>query len=552
VLSMRVEFKRLAMRIENGEEPDQARQTLKELVHATLDRDASADDTDLLCETFRGIEPVAAQEIVAVGMERLTVLLSQMLGAENQAGLDSLGKTTDLMLRVLDSASMAPTAATAEHSVLAARHGLLDLISVALQAIERQLTSDDEEPLLEGVVTPKPEDLFAIVLKLLKFTLGLLVAEPSMPAQPRPDFGRLASSFFRVIVAVSDKCNVQTIESLVTVLVYIVDSAPSASRASVHAALMAEMSSASSLSALHHRPVIVSALPYTSPPRRPVVLSNPNMGEGADSHLPLDDRPWEMFEALDPPANKVKHGEMFLATKPLRDTASIPMSLFGPQMKREVVPCMPDPGTDRREGVDGTDSDEGDGTTWDDYASERNLGDGQAGEPLVVRQLATSLYANPEESTAEDDAATVRSALSPVQPSSATLAFPSSPAVSSTSTAAAAPAPASAAGRPRRASTRLTAPSAQAVRAQTGSNRDPITFEDSEDDEPESESESEPEPLEMPVGKRPRRGGKTVGGKTTRKTTGGKGVPRKVVGGKGVRSVSGKPVRGGRRRSIAD
>ena len=60
---MRVDFKRLAMRIENGDNAAQARQTLNQLVHATLDRDTNADDTDLLCETFRGIEAVAAQEV---------------------------------------------------------------------------------------------------------------------------------------------------------------------------------------------------------------------------------------------------------------------------------------------------------------------------------------------------------------------------------------------------------------------------------------------------------------------------------------------------------
>jgi mediator of RNA polymerase II transcription subunit 12 len=63
VLSMRVEFKRLALRIENGDDAAEARNTLNQLVHATLDRETNADDTDLLCETFRGIEPVAAQEV---------------------------------------------------------------------------------------------------------------------------------------------------------------------------------------------------------------------------------------------------------------------------------------------------------------------------------------------------------------------------------------------------------------------------------------------------------------------------------------------------------
>ena len=63
VLGIRVEIKDLARRIENGEDAAEARQTLCNLVHSTLDREATADDTDLLCEAFRGVEAVAAQEV---------------------------------------------------------------------------------------------------------------------------------------------------------------------------------------------------------------------------------------------------------------------------------------------------------------------------------------------------------------------------------------------------------------------------------------------------------------------------------------------------------
>ena len=58
-----MEFKRLAMRIESGEDVAEARQTLGQLVHATLDREATADDTELLCEAFRGLDPVVAHEV---------------------------------------------------------------------------------------------------------------------------------------------------------------------------------------------------------------------------------------------------------------------------------------------------------------------------------------------------------------------------------------------------------------------------------------------------------------------------------------------------------
>jgi len=60
---MRVQFKRLAMRIDNGEDVTSARWALNQLIHATLDRETSADDTDLLCEVFRGLDTVVAQEV---------------------------------------------------------------------------------------------------------------------------------------------------------------------------------------------------------------------------------------------------------------------------------------------------------------------------------------------------------------------------------------------------------------------------------------------------------------------------------------------------------
>jgi mediator of RNA polymerase II transcription subunit 12 len=73
---MRVEFKRLAIRIDaGGEDGSDARKSLNELVHATLDRECTADDTDLLCEAFRGMESVVAEEVCAlliVGVSGLT------------------------------------------------------------------------------------------------------------------------------------------------------------------------------------------------------------------------------------------------------------------------------------------------------------------------------------------------------------------------------------------------------------------------------------------------------------------------------------------------
>jgi mediator of RNA polymerase II transcription subunit 12 len=63
VLGLRVEFKTLAGRIETNDRPAEARETLALLVRQSLERDTSADDADLLCEAFRGIEPVVIQEV---------------------------------------------------------------------------------------------------------------------------------------------------------------------------------------------------------------------------------------------------------------------------------------------------------------------------------------------------------------------------------------------------------------------------------------------------------------------------------------------------------
>jgi len=540
VLGMRVEFKRLALRIENGEDAAEARHTLNQLVHATLDREASADDTDLLCEAFRGIESIAASEIVAVGLERLTTLLSQMLNAESQLVLESAGKSVDLVLRVLDSANMAsvPTTpgGTSETSVLAARHGLLDIISLALQAVERQLTmpTEDLSPIahLEGIIPPNAEDLFGVILKLLKFTLGIPIIETPSLVAPRPDFGRLASSFLRVIAIIARTNRPENVETLVDVLIYIIDSAPSQSRLAVHTALMAEMSSPILLSASADQPVIAAALPYMSPPRRPVALTNPTT-MGDTEVLTLDDRPWEMFEYLNGPPRKVPPGQMFLASKPIKDLGSVPLSLFGPQMKRDAIPYSD---KERRSGF----AEEGEVAeeepNWEDYASERNLGDGIAGEPVGVRQNATSLFSSgAETSSAEEEAAKMPP--SPVKP-----------AVSANTSNNFEPANGAGTGtRSRRASTRLIGGTQPVV--PRGSNRDPIPLGDDAEDEDEdnsensdSESDSSIEILDMPAGKRPRVGQKGVAGKTAaRKTTGGKGVPKK-----NVRTVSGKMPRKGR------
>ena len=63
MLEMRVEFKRLAVRIQKSEDLLDARHSLTELIQAALSRDTSSDDTDLLCEVFQGLNVEVAKEV---------------------------------------------------------------------------------------------------------------------------------------------------------------------------------------------------------------------------------------------------------------------------------------------------------------------------------------------------------------------------------------------------------------------------------------------------------------------------------------------------------
>jgi mediator of RNA polymerase II transcription subunit 12 len=105
----------------------------------------------------------------------------------------------DLVLRIITSSTGAPELIDLGNGPTAARHRLLDVISLALQSVERQLSSDEEVHVLGDLEPPQPGCLLRIVLKLLKFALGLGRSEANMLTTPRADFGKLATSFLRVI-----------------------------------------------------------------------------------------------------------------------------------------------------------------------------------------------------------------------------------------------------------------------------------------------------------------------------------------------------------------
>lgn len=302
--------------------------------------------------------------------------------------------------------------------------------------------------------------------------------------------------------------------------------APAQSRFLICSALLAEAAAGPQDLA----PSLLNLLPYRSPLRRAMALT---AGGGIDdSHTELssalDDRPWELFDHMFPPPPAAPHNEQFLSARPSRDTASIPTALFNPKIKRETMPNVQ---------LHATDIDEGeidDERTWEDYASERNLGSGFTGEPIAAKQLATMLFAGPEEATIENDITLITSR-SPLPALEAAAMSPAATSVSGISQLA----------RPRRKSTRLSQAS--------GSNRDPIPIDEDE----EGEISDDVEAIDGPATKRPRTASKsrpTTGGKApARKTLGGKGVARKVTGGKSVKKTTGgKAPRTGRRRSIVE
>jgi len=243
----------------------------------------------------------------------------------------------------------------------------------------------------------------------------------------------------------------------------------------------------------------MSSLPQTSPVRRPIAL----LSAEASETTPLDDRPWEMFEQLVPAAKTVKHVDMFLSSRPIRDTASIPITLFKPQLKRDPIPYAHD-------------SEDG----WETSVAERNLGDGLAGEPLALKQAATLLFAQPTTDPSSDSSEHEHPVAHTHTRTRTETTKKSSPISVMTPLTTLTPA-----NRPRRSSTRAGT-----------STKDAIALDDSSS-ESDLEIVAEPPPKRARVGSKSTTTGErpTTSGKApAKRTTGGKGVPKKGTGGKNV------------------
>lgn len=195
VLEMRVEFKRLTMRISNNEEPLEARKQLSVIVKQSIDREATPDDMDLLVEAFRGADSVVAQEILGVGLERLGDLLRRLLGAEDQHLVEANASAVDLVLRVISSIGRQDRL---EAAAVAARDRLFNLLTDAFQSLERHVSAEDDVHMLPGATPAEPGEILKVVLNLLRFVLSIPSAEVHVPSSPKPDFSALVVAFLRL------------------------------------------------------------------------------------------------------------------------------------------------------------------------------------------------------------------------------------------------------------------------------------------------------------------------------------------------------------------
>ncbi|WVQ83134.1 hypothetical protein IAT38_005272 [Cryptococcus sp. DSM 104549] len=554
VLEMRVEFKGLAMRIANQQDVADARQTLNRLVHATLDRETTADDTDLLCETFRGMDAVVTQELLAAGLDRLANLLGQAIGAETQHQLETTIRSIEQLLRILDSTNHTPSQPTSDNAVLGGRHKLLDLIALALQSVERHMPVDVELPLHheQVVAPPQPGYLMKTVMGLLRFALGVATADVLSLTMPKPNFAHLAVCFFKAAVACQNVLDESSAQTMADMLAYIIDATPPQARLVCQTALLGEATSPHIQSALSAFPPLISALPHLTSTQRNMSLLTPDtsLDHLPDSALPLDDRHWELFEYMAPPRRQVGPQDMYLASAPLKDQGSIPIALFSPTITQDAPPGAGSmdayeraPPTKTGAPEDGevtaTPSPvEGPPRPWEESAAERYLGDGLAGEPTYARQMATMLFAVGD---GGDSDLSLRGG---------------GPDSSNTSTPVVPPA------RPKKARKSSSAGNGignGAPPKPTGSShKDAIAVDEEDDDDDDSDVEE----VEQRPSKKAKTGEKaaagagrqTTGGKapaTARKTTGGKTVSRKATGGKTTRG--GKAPKGSaRRKSTAE
>nr|XP_019008399.1 uncharacterized protein I206_06958 [Kwoniella pini CBS 10737]OCF47180.1 hypothetical protein I206_06958 [Kwoniella pini CBS 10737] len=549
VLEMRSDFKGLANRVSNTENTPidvvEARQILNKQILATLDRAVTADDTDLLCESFRGMDTVVTQEILVVGIDRLSNLLSQAIGSENQHHLEESIRSIEQILRILHSTYNTPQC-IADAAILNARHRLLDLLTVALQSIDRGL-SDTELEIHQDISPPQPGDLLRIVMTLLRFVLGLSVIDNGSPTAPKPNFPNLAIWFFKVMLTCHNILDLDSASMMSDMLAYIIDSTPPQSRLACQTALLGETNSTTVQHILALCPTLAKSLPHLSPIRRNMALLAPenetDTVNGIDSALHMEDRKWELFEQMNPLPKQPLHQDLYLVNKPIKDNSSISLSLFNPKITRDALPNV---GTDwaieKESGIGdspeslaeneveiGNPRSEVDSEMdrpWENWASEYDLSNG-FNSSSYLKQKVTSLFNGKEEIDLDLDDSTVDQ----IKDESFISSSP----------------------RKRRMSTRShNSPNKSITLLKGTTNKDPIAIDESsssssEDEEPLAltnlpSSNKKPRTSSNSTSKSQKNQTSTIASKAPRKSIGGK-VPAKTTGRKP--STSGKSVRGG-------
>ncbi|WVQ75963.1 hypothetical protein IAR50_005599 [Cryptococcus sp. DSM 104548] len=564
VLEMRVEFKTLSARIKapetTAQETQQARQTLGQLVQATLERDTNAEDVDLLAEVFKSVDGVVTQEILAAGMDKLASLLGQAIGAETEAQLEGSVKVIDQLLRLLHSTTSSLSTSGSAQSLLdptihSSRHKLLDLLALALKTVERHFSADWEQTLPHGIIPPQPGTLLKIVVELLKFTLGTVAGDGSAGGMGmvRPNFGHLSVCFFKAVMAGQKILDENSAKSMADILAYIVDCTPSQSRLASQVSLLGETIAPQIQQTLASFPDLTAALPHLAPVQRSMSLVNLDTDDKAsvnvhtngyaydlESAMPLDDRKWELFDYMGPNRKACGPQDMFLTSNPLRDQSSIPVSLFHPRMIRDAPPHSGQVQDDKHEEhpEDGevtatalpspVEESPGKGKPWEKFASERCLGDGLSGEITGAKQLATRLFAVVDDFNGEGGEEKERRDAGSLDNSQ----VDKKKKVSN--------------GKEKKGS---------------GSSKDPIAFDDGNSEESGSEAPAAKKPrtsksvagAHVPVSDSTApvngTGRSTTSGKApARKSTGGKTASKKVVGGKSAKEATEDKPKAKRRR----
>lgn len=468
-------------------------------------------------------------------MDKISWLLTQL--TTDAAGATGARKILPSLLAMIDATILRVGKLDGDDGLLASRVRLVDSISKSLSAIERSLQDAEAAPtsLDENENTGR---LLLATASCISLIIGAKLPVSPNTGAPKPDVLSLCRAYLKVLISLPRQV-VHDNGSLRDLLGALLEMIPGPLRASARSLLLADFASPDTRAAVEAVPQLGEVLPFVAPEQTQMGVDIQGSAETQPTVQPLDARPWEMFDRLTPVPYINKRAQRFLARQPFIDAASIPVSLFGPVISRDAVGDASFSNDDLDDiGTDGEDTEQPLANSYLNFISERNLGNGMAGEPSSAKEITTSAYAGPP---GLDNAFVKSSSISPQVP----LEPLQSPAVDET------PLPPR-----RRSSSRLAQKGSEsnADHAMLGEEGDSSTAS-SEDEETaenkgtEASEKGEDVDADAPPAKKARRGSKA----SVRSTTGGKApaksLGRPTVGGKNVgrKSVSGKAPRKGKK-----